>query len=117
MGVTAIRLGVMQMINQTATTGKNWFDRSNVGSVWYIGNGVFTGDQREKSSHTSAVTSSYGEGDVVGVHLRGKFLHFSKNGHDIPVKLQRSGNVYFCVQMCSAGDQVTVVSKIRATER
>mmetsp|Transcript_47283 Transcript_47283/g.147834 ORF Transcript_47283/g.147834 Transcript_47283/m.147834 type:complete len:118 (-) Transcript_47283:3409-3762(-) len=117
MGVTSIRLGVMQMINQTATTGMNWFDRSNVGSVWYIGNGVFTGDQRERSTHTSAVTSGYGEGDVVGVHLRGKLLHFSKNGLDIPGKLQRSGSVYFSVQMCTAGDQVTVLSKSKDTER
>ena len=56
-----------------------------------------------------AVNSSLVTGDVVGVHVRGYDVTFSKNGAPIPGKMRRAGPVYMAVQLCSPGDQVTII--------
>jgi hypothetical protein len=61
-----------------------------------------------------AVNSSLVTGDVVEVHVRGDDVTFSKNGAPIPGKMRRTGPVYMAVQLCSPGDQVTIL-KVRAT--
>ena len=99
----------MQITSQSACTGENWFSPDYVGRVQYCGGGLFTGSSREKSRNSGAVNSSLVPGDVVVVHVRGDNVSFSKNGAPIPGKMRRFGPVYMGVQLCSPGDQVSLL--------
>lgn len=112
-GTYSVRIGVMQTPSLSARSGENWYSADNVGRVLYCGAGLFTGNYREKSRLSGAVNSGLVAGDIVGVHLRGQDLSFSKNGAPIPGKMRRSGPVYLGVQLCSPGDQVTLVKMKR----
>jgi len=105
----SVRIGILQTMSQSARTGENWFSTENVGCVMYCGSGLFSGNYREKSRLSAAVNSGFLAGDVVGVHIRGQDLSFSKNGAPIPGKLRRTGPVYLGIQMCSAGDHITLI--------
>ena len=79
----------------------------------YCGAGLFSGNYREKSRLCGAISSGFIAGDVVGVHVRGHDVSFSKNGASIPGKMKRSGHVYLGIQLCSAGDQITLLNLAR----
>jgi hypothetical protein len=105
----SVRIGVMQINSWTARTGQNWFSPDLVGRVQYCGGGLFTGSSREKSRNSGAINSTLVAGDVIGVHVRGDDVSFSKNGAPIPGKMRRHGPVYMGVQLCSPGDQVSLL--------
>eukprot|EP00961_Rhodomonas_salina_P196012 2646008-Rhodomonas_salina.3 len=103
-GAHSARVGVLQIANTSARTGENWFSPANVGSAMYIGGGIFSGNKKEKSAATSAIRAALAEGDVIGVHVQGKSVTFSKNGHVIPGALRRVGSIQLGVQLCSPGE-------------
>ena len=105
----SVRVGVMQTASQSARTGENWFSPDNVGRVHYCGAGLFSGNYREKSRLSAAVNSGFSNGDVVGVHVCGHSVTFSKNGATIPGKMRRNGPVYFGIQLCCPGDTMSLV--------
>ena len=109
----SVRVGVMQTTSQSACTGENWYSADNVGRVMYCGAGLFSGNYREKSRLSGAIGSGFIAGDVVGVHVRGHDVSFSKNGVSIPGKMRRSGHVYLGIQLCSPGDQITLLNRAR----
>ena len=109
-GSHSVRIGVIQVANTSALTGENWFSSANVGSALYVGGGIFSGSKKEKSPATAAMRSTFVDGDVVGIHVKGKELSFTKNGQAIPGSLRRVGAVQLAVQLCSPGDSVSVVS-------
>lgn len=115
-GTTSVRIGVMQTISQSARTGENWFSKENIGRVLYCGAGIFSGNYREKSRLSGAINSGLVVGDTVGVHVRGDDVTFSKNGAPIPGKLRRSGPIYFGVQLCMPGDQVTLIKRNQTSD-
>ena len=106
----------MQTISQSARTGENWFSKENIGRVLYCGAGIFSGNYREKSRLSGAINSGLVVGDAVGVHVRGDDVMFSKNGAPIPGKLRRSGPLYFGVQLCMPGDQVTLIKRVQESD-
>jgi len=110
MGAHSVRIGVLQTANTSPRTGENWFDSKQVGSAWYVGGGLFSGNVKQKSVATSATRSGVLEGDVVGVHVRGHLVSFSKNGQPIPGSMRRGGTLQLAVQLCSPGDSVSVLS-------
>jgi hypothetical protein len=86
-----VRIGVIQKLSQSARTGQNWYSHDNRGACLFAGAGLFSGNYREKSPLTGAITSNFKVGDLVGVHVRGEHLTFSKNGVRIPGEMCRSG--------------------------
>ena len=86
-----MRIGVIQTLSQSARTGQNWYSHENRGSCLFAGAGLFSGNYREKSPLTGAITSNFKAGDLIGVHVRGEQLTFSKNGVRIPGEMCRSG--------------------------
>jgi len=101
-----VRIGVIQKLSQSARTGQNWYSHDNRGACLFAGAGLFSGNYREKSPLTGAITSNFKVGDHVGVHVRGEHVTFSKNGVRIPGEMCRSGvfaaSLFFSLVMLGA---------------